>query len=183
MNRAGAAQRRTAITRCGEINPTGRVACRRPSLRDEFTSFPEPAHSPDGTANSKHVVPRPTQSINAKPRSHSLVRRRRTNARYELEIAGNGTAGHGQPGLIRNGAQSGLVRITAASWGNSTDNASRPMRCRLRLYAGDDHVRLDEDLKLLMSKSLRALNERLPWSVSRGQANSTASLTCPIVVP
>jgi hypothetical protein len=75
--------------------------------------------------------------INAKPRSHSSVRRRAgrgapDDLRYELEIAGNGAAGHGQPGLIRNDAQSRLVRITAASRGNSRDDASRPMRCRSR---------------------------------------------------
>jgi hypothetical protein len=54
---------------------------------------------------------------------------------------------------------------------------------------GHDHteqmvtVRLDERLKLVMSKSLRALNEQLPWSASCDRANGTASLTCPIAVP
>src|SRR5258707_732799 len=70
--------------------------------------------------------------------------------RYELEIAGNGAAGYGQPGLNRNDAQPGLVRITAASYG--TQGTMPRDRCDVghAKYAGDDHVRLDEGLKLLM---------------------------------
>jgi hypothetical protein len=109
--------------------------------------------------------------------SHSARGQRApASLRYEPEIVRNGAAGHEQPGLIRNDAQSRFVRITPASCGTqetcrATDGMSVTPTC-----AEDDHVRVDEGLKLLMSKSLRALNERSSWSVSRGERHCQPDL-------
>ena len=148
-------------TRCGEINLTAE------SLADDRHGGMNSLLFPNRRIPGRHGKFRTRRScalrnqINSKPRSHSSGRQRaghggRTTCDMNSKLRER-AAGHGQPGLIRNDAQSRLVRITAASCGNSRDDASRPMRWRSRLYAGDDHVRLDEGLKLVMSKPLRAL--------------------------